>query len=167
MDVKFLFKKRRSVRSFSNKTVDEDVIKKIVETSKLAPSAVNLQPWKIYFVTNGVTRDLINKAYPKKWFSEAPVIGVFTGLTKNNWVRKDGRDYLMCDVTILADYYALAATAEGLGTCYVAAFDEGKVKKALNLNEEDPILLMPTGYPAEEEIPEKNRKDYEEIIEWI
>jgi len=168
MELRNLYKKRYSVRSFQSKEVEEEKIMRVLEKARLAPSAVNFQPWKIYLLRQGEARLKINSAYPKKWFENAPVIAVFTGVEGQNWKRQDGKDYLMCDVTILTDYFVLAATEEGLGTCYVGAFDTETVSEALNLKNEDPILMLPFGYVSEEsKFKEKKRKSVDEIAVWL
>ncbi|MEC9491299.1 nitroreductase family protein [Flexistipes sp.] len=168
MGLKNLFEKRYSVRSFQPKQVEKDTVIRILETARLAPSAVNFQPWKVYLVSQGETRSEINSAYPKKWFENAPHVAVFTGLEGQNWKRQDGKDYLMCDVTIVTDYFVLAATEEGLGTCYVGAFDAGIVADALKLKDEDPILMVPFGYISENvKFKDKKRKSVDEIAVWL
>ncbi|TYB32283.1 MAG: nitroreductase [Flexistipes sinusarabici] len=168
MELKNLFEKRYSVRSFQPKQVEKETIIRILEKARLAPSAVNFQPWKIYIVTQGEARGKINSAYPKKWFENAPVVAVFTGLKGQNWKRQDGKDYLMCDVTIVTDYFVLAATEEGLGTCYVGAFDADIVVEAFKLKDEDPILMVPFGYTSEDsKFKEKKRKSVDEIAVWL
>ncbi len=168
MKVKALFEQRASVRQYKNEKVPKEVILDLADAAKLAPSAVNLQPWKIYIVEKKSVREKINKAYPKEWFRKAPEVAIFCGLKNENWVRNDGRSYLMCDVTILADYFVLAATEAGLGTCYIAAFDENIVKDALGLKQEEPILIVTFGYPDENtNKKEKKRKRVDEIIQWV
>lgn len=166
MRVKELFEQRASVRKYKEEKVPKDVLMEVINTARLAPSAVNLQLWKIYIVTEGETKEKLNKAYPKDWFKQAPGVAVICGLENENWIRKDGRNYLMCDVTILADYFVLAATEAGLGTCYVGAFDENIVKDTLNLKNEDPVLLITFGYPDDSvKKKEKKRKPVDEITE--
>lgn len=168
MELENLFEKRYSARSFQQKNVEKEKIVRILQKARLAPSAKNLQPWKTYLFTEGENRLKINEAYPRKWFAEAPVVAVFTGLQGENWTRMDGKDYLMCDVTILTDYFVLAATEEGLGTCYIGAFDAAKVKEVLNLENEDPLLMVACGYASEDSVvKKKKRKSLEEIAVWM
>ncbi len=113
-------------------------------------------------------KEKIYAGYDRDWFREAPLIVVFTGLMDENWVRGDKADYLMCDVTIIADYFILAATEQGLGTCYIAAFDEDVVHKALELPENEKVLLLtPLGYPKEGVTRERVRKSAEQVATFI
>jgi nitroreductase len=156
---------RYSQRGYQSREVEQDKIDYILQCARLAPSATNKQPWKIYLIKDTQTKEALVKAYNKSWMMEAPLIAVFTGIQSENWLRKDGLDYLMCDVTIIADYFILAATEVGLGTCYVAAFDEQIVKQALHLPEkEKPFLLTPLGYAREGVTRERKRKDLKDFV---
>lgn len=165
MDFYKLVNKRYAVRGYLSKHVEDEKIDYILKVARLAPSAANRQPWKIYIVKDKTVKTALCEAYPRSWLEEAPIIVVFVGLTDNNWIRNDGKDYLLCDVTIIADYFILAATEQGLGTCYIAAFDEAKVKEALNLPENEiPLLMTPLGYPKDGAIRERKRKELGEIV---
>jgi len=75
--------------------------------------------------------------------------------------------YLDVDVAIAMDHLILAATAEGLGTCWIGAFDPTQVKRILHLPAGiEPIILTPLGYPAASPEP-KSRKSFEEVIRYI
>jgi len=168
MEFKDLAEKRYSNRGFLNKPIEKEKIESILENIKTAPSAANRQPWKVYIVSDESIRKELVKSYQRDWFAEAPVIVVFVGLTDANWKRQDGADYLLCDVTLLADYFVLSATEQGLGTCYIAAFDEKVAHSALNLKENEKVLLMtPLGYPREGCTRERNRIDISEIVNFI
>ncbi|KAA0258518.1 nitroreductase [Deferribacter autotrophicus] len=160
-----LVNKRYSFRGYLDKEVEQEKIDYILKCANLAPSAANRQPWKIYLVKDYEVRKKLAEAYPREWLIEAPIIVVFTGITDNNWIRSDGKNYLMCDVTIIADYFILAATEVGLGTCYIAAFDEKKVIDALKLPENEiPFLITPLGYPKDGVTRPRKRKELNEII---
>ncbi len=159
---------RYSYRGYLDKEVEQEKINYILQCARLAPSAKNLQPWKIYMVRSKEVKERVCEAYARDWLKGAPVIVVFVGEKGENWVRWDGEDYLMCDVTIIADYFILAATEMGLGTCYIAAFDRQKLKEALNLPEnEEPFLITPLGYPDPDAKRERNRKPVSDILEEI
>ncbi|BBB33109.1 nitroreductase [Thermotomaculum hydrothermale] len=159
---------RYSYRGYLDRNVEQEKIDYILECARLAPSAKNLQPWKIYIVKSKEMKERVCQAYARDWLKEAPIIAVFVGKKGSNWVRRDGEDYLMCDVTIITDYFVLAATEMGLGTCYIAAFDREKLKEALNLPEnEEPFLMTPLGYPKKEARRERSRKPLPEIVEEV
>ena len=168
MDFYELVNKRFSYRGYINKPVEQNKLEYILECSALAPSAKNEQPWKIYIVQSDEVKEKLYEAYPRDWLKEAPIIVVFVGLEGKHWVRSDGKSYLMCDVTIITDYFILAATEQGLGTCYIAAFDEEKVKAALNLpDNEKPFLMTPLGYPKPDSKRERKRKSLSEIVVYV
>lgn len=159
-----LANQRYSFRGFTDQKVEQEKIDYILQCSQLAPSASNRQPWKIYVIHDAATREKLSQSYQRDWFAEAPVHVVFVGLTDTNWKRKDGADYLMCDVTIIADYFILAATEQGLGSVYIAAFDEQLVRDALSLPQnEKPFLLTPLGYTKKNVTRERRRKNLHEI----
>ena len=159
-----LLERRFSVRGYLDKEVKQSDLEKVCEAVRLAPTAKNAQPFHLWIV-QGEKRSALNRAYGASWFAEAPVVLVFTGLKREGWLRCDGTSYLMCDVAIVADHAVLAATALGLGTCWVAAFDAGAVVEALNLPDgEEPLLLIPLGYPKPGSTRPRVRKGMEQLI---
>lgn len=161
-------KKRYSLRSFDSRPVEKDKIIYILEAARLSPSACNLQPYHFIVVTDKEVRKRIIETYPREWMKNAPVIIVACGDHSTSWKRKDGKDHCDVDVAIAVEHMALAAAELGLGTCWVCAFDADKCHEALNLPENmEPIALMPLGYPTEDNIiPEKRRKNLDEIVSW-
>ncbi len=108
-------------------------------------------------------------AYPKKWFWEAPVIICSCTIPGKAWKREDGKCYADVDVSIAMDHLVLAATNEGLGTCWVAAFKTQIIKENLLADVDkslEPVALTPLGYPAEAPNA-KSRMPYDEIFKII
>jgi nitroreductase len=168
MDFKDLVIERYSCREFSKKVVGDKEIDYILQCARRAPSAHNFQPWKIYIVKDKTVLEKLYESYPGEWLKSANMIAVFAGLTDESWKRADGADYIMCDVTIIADYFIHAATELGLDTCWVAAFDEKKVIEALHLpGNEKPFILTPLGYAVKKVSRETKRKDISEIYKII
>ena len=162
-----LVKKRYSVREFTNQKVEKEKIKKILKTANLAPSAVNYQPWHFIVITEEGLKKSIAKAYPRSWFQEAPVIIAACGDHSQSWKRRDGKDHCDVDVAIAVDHLTLAAADQGLGTCWVCAFDARMVEEVLKLPSHlEAVALIPLGYPQKTEAPEKKRKDWDEIVSW-
>jgi nitroreductase len=160
-----LIQKRFSVRGYEEKEVEESDIQYLFDCALLAPTAANRQPFRLYVVKNHETRMKLADSYQREWFREAPVHLVITGISEESWKRADGLDYLMCDISIVFDHIVLAATEKGLGTCWIAAFDEKIVRKALNLSDREvPYILSPLGYAKPNSTRPRKRKNSEEIL---
>jgi len=167
-----VIRKRKSIRKFSEKPVDKEAILQLLESARLAPSAVNFQPWKFYVCTSEEAKKAIRESYSREWFAGAQVYIVACGDHSRSWKRPaDGKDHCDIDIAIAVEHIVLKATDLGLGTCWVCNFDPLKVKEALHLSEEfEPIVLLPLGYPADNyEADPRNskRKSLEEIAEWV
>ncbi len=159
-----LCKRRSSIRGYEPTPVPEEKLNYVLECARNAPSAANRQPWRIYIVS-GEAKKRLESAYASPWFAEAPMAAVFAGVSGTNWVRGDGKDYLMCDVAIICDHFTLAAADVDLGTCWIAAFDREAVCKALELSpEEEPFVITPLGFPKKGAVREKSRKALAEIV---
>lgn len=158
---------RYSVRTFTDQPVEREKILKILDAARLAPSAVNYQPWKFVVATDAGLRAEICQGYRGEWLRNAPVIIVACGNHQESWKRRDGKDHCDVDVAIAVDHLVLAAAALGLGTCWVCAFDAEQVRRALKLPEHlEPVALIPVGYPGEGPVPLKKRKALDEIVSW-
>lgn len=170
MDFKELSKSRYSTRNFSSRDVDDASLVEIVEAVRNAPSAVNYQPIKLFVLKNDVS--LLQKiagCYHREWIKSAPVIIVVVGLHNSAWKRSsDNKDFTDIDAAIAIDHLTLQATDMGLGTCWVCNFNTSLCKEILQLQaNEEPIAMVPIGYAATDEIPEKKRKTIEEISVWM
>ena len=166
MDFTELIKKRYSVRAYKPDPIDKDQLLSVLEAARLAPTASNRQPFQVIVVhTQGREGDLLS-IYQRDWFVQAPIVLCVCGFPSKAWVRKDGKLYLGVDIAIVMDHMVLAATDIGLGTCFIAAFDEGNARKVLALPEDvEPILFTPLGYPAD--VPGiKKRKNLEELVRY-
>ena len=167
MDYYEVIRKRRSIRAYQNRDVEEDKLKRILEAARIAPSAGNIQPWRFVAIRKDEVKQKLKAAYARPWFWTAPVVICACGIMSEAWKRSDGKTYLDVDVAIAMDHLILAATAEGLGTCWIGAFDPTEVKRILHLPAGiEPIALTPLGYPAESPEP-KPRKPWEEVIRHI
>ncbi len=167
MDFFEVVNKRYSVRSFDSRPVEKEKLLKVLEAGRLAPSAVNYQPRRFVVITDPELKEAISEAYPRDWFKQAPVIIAVVGDHSASWKRKDGKDHCDIDVAIAVDHMTLAATALGLGTCWVCAFDAAHAAKVLQLPEHlEVAVLLPLGYPAKEEQPARRRLELDEIVTW-
>jgi len=158
-------RKRSSVRAFLDKPVDEDVLLSILEAGRLAPSAKNRQEWRFIIVKYSETRKrLVEAAKGQSFVGEAPIVLVACAVD-DGYVMTCGQLSYPIDVAIALDHISLAAVELGLGTCWIGAFYEDKIKEILGIpNGIRVVDLMPIGYPAIPTIKEKTRLPYNEIV---
>ena len=159
--------KRRSIRAYKKDPVEDSKLSRILNAARLAPTAANRQPYSLIVVKDEETKLKLKDAYSQEWFFTAPVIVCACALPDDAWKRNDGKGYVDVDVAIAMDHLILAASAEGLGTCWIAAFKPNVVRDVLNIPDNlEPLILTPLGYP--EVIPEPTfRKSLEEMVREI
>jgi nitroreductase len=160
MNFKDVIRSRYSIRKFLDKDVPDALVAEIIELAKLAPSAGNLQAYKVVVVRD----EKIKKAF---YSIKAPVFLVICALPEASGARYGDRGrnlFSIQDATIFTSYIQLAAVDLGLATVWVGAFREDKVREILGLTKElKPIAIVPLGYPAEEK-SERKRRSLEEIV---
>lgn len=158
---------RLSVRDYTQDPVEEDTIRRILEMARQAPSACNNQPWHFYAVRDEATRHRLFPNERYQWAANAPVVIVACSVPSQSWVRQyDGKNHADVDVAIAMEHIMLAATAEGLGTCWICSFDPAIVRAALALPEEHvPVAITPLGIPNTTAEP-RPRKGFDEIVSW-
>lgn len=161
-----LVKSRHSVRKYLPNPVEQSKLDYIMECVRMAPSAVNFQPWRFAVVTEGTALEALKRVYPRDWIASVPCIVVACVNHNESWHRpSDGKDHGDIDVAIAVEHLCLAATEVGLGTCWVCNFDVRLCAEALSLPAGiEPAVLIPLGYAADSVIPEKKRKPMEGIL---
>lgn len=160
---------RYSCRSFSDMAVSREVILEVIEAARLAPSACNKQPWAFIVIDDLAEREVVIECYNREWIKSAQAFIVACGRNSEAWHRgADNKDHTDIDVSIAIEHICLAATAAGLGSCWVCNFDMKRLREGLNIPEElTPIAIIPLGYPAKDvTTPVKNRKTIEDIVKW-
>ncbi len=172
MEFNEVIKSRESVRNYDpGRPLDQNTLEKILEAGRLAPSAKNIQPWKFLVVSSPEMRKKVDLCYQRDWFHDAPHILVVAGLKNEAWVRSyDGYSSVETDVTIAITHMILAAENEGVGTCWIEAYDPACLRKALNLNNNQVIFgITPLGYPKAGFTKKgvKNRKPLNDIVEYL
>jgi nitroreductase len=165
MDVFEAIAKRRSIRSFTDQPVPDDVQRCILEAGTRAPSAGNMQAWEFVIVKDPAARRLLvdctdagntarNGVFTQEWIMQAPVVVVVCYDVKRMTGRygTKGRTLMtIMDCMLCVENMALAATALGLGSCCVVGFYPDRLKQVLPIPKEiTPLLLLPLGYPAQE-----------------
>ena len=161
-----LVKMRHSVRSYQPQQVEKEKLDYIMECVRLAPSAVNYQPWHFYIIDQPEQLSAIKTAYPREWMQSAPCIIVACTDHNESWHRKiDNKDHADIDIAIAVEHLCLAAAEQGLGTCWVCNFDPSVCREVLSLEDHiEPTVMIPIGYAEEGTAAEKKRKTMEEIF---
>ncbi len=145
---------RCSIRAFQTKPVEEEKILRIIETVNLAPSAGDLQAYEMVVIKDRERKsELARDAFGQSFIAEAPVCLVFLTCPERS-ARKYGQRgselYSIQDATIATTYAMLAATALGLASTWVGAFDTDAVAKTVEAPEgRRPIAILPIGYAAD------------------
>ncbi|MDE1838583.1 MAG: nitroreductase family protein [Thaumarchaeota archaeon] len=163
-------RRRRSIRSFKENTIDESQINEILEAINLAPSSGGLQTFEIYRIKNKETKDKLALAAKGQTFvAQAPLLLVFCANPSRSVERFGERSQLFSvqDATIAAAYAQLTLHAMGLSTVWIGAFDEKQVSEILDIPKgQRPVAILPIGY--ENETPkEKSTRGAKDILHVI
>lgn len=168
MDVFEAIKSRRSIRAFTEDPVSEEEVEKLIEAARSAPSAGNIQPWEFVVVRDPERKKgLCEAALDQTFIEEAPVLIV---VCANVWRSGQGYGsrgvnlYSLQDTAAATQNMLLAATALGLATCWVGAFQEEQARKILNIPDGvRPVAIIPIGHAAEKPSP-RSRRQLDRII---
>ena len=170
MEFKEVIRNRYSCRKYSDKAVEPEKLTAILEAGRIAPTAKNLQEQRIYVLQSDEALAKIDSVTPCRF--GAPVV-IAVAFDKNNVytypgeMKQSGDE----DATIGATHMILAATDEGLGTCWLNRFDPMETAKILGLLENEVlVMLMDVGYAAEDAAPSpmhESRKDLSETVKYL
>lgn len=161
-----LIEKRKSIRSYKPQDVEEEKLNYILQAFRKAPSAKNLQPWKLIVVKDKKKiSDLSIACNNQTFISEAPVLIVACAKEDEAYGVMGGyMNSYPVDVALALEHLILAATEKGLGTCWIGAFKEKLVKDLLNVPDNVRVVaITPVGYPAIEGRT-RGRKPISEIV---
>ena len=172
MEYADLIRARESIRSYDpNRPLTKEILGKILDAGRVAPSAANHQPWKFLVISSSRVLEKVRASYNHQWFKDAPHILIVLGLQNQAWVRSyDGYNSIETDVAIAMTHLILAAENEGVGTCWIAAYNPLILKEALNIKDHQVIFgITPLGYPKPgfKKALNKNRKPLEAIVEFL
>jgi nitroreductase len=136
---------RRSIRRYEDKEIPQDVLDKIVEAGRQAPSAANRQPYHFVIVTDAELKKAISGLI-SRFVKTAPVVIVGCANPKAMLTGK----WSTVDTTIALENMVLAAWSLGVGSCWIGSFNEEKVKSSLKIPQDWKVVaLVCFGYPAE------------------
>jgi nitroreductase len=167
MDVYEAVSTRKSVRAFLDKDIAEDVLSRLFEAARLAPSANNRQEWRFVVVRDATTRRrLAQVAHEQVFVGEAPVV-IACCAEVDDQVMPCGQLSYPIDVANAIDHLMLCAVAEDLGTCWIGAFDEMLVREILEIPRDMRVVaLLPIGYPEDPSPVEKQRLSLNDIVKY-
>ena len=168
MEFDKVIKERFAARGFKSDTISDELITKILDAGRIAPTAKNQQPQKIYVVKSSEGIKKIDEVSPCRY--NAPVVLLICSDKNIAWTNKDYSTYEM-DATIVATHMILEATNIGLNSVWVEMFDKNKTKEIFNLEENiEPVCLIPIGYKEDKVVPSPmhtTKKSLEEMVEYI
>ena len=144
MDVFEAIQERRSIRSYQDTPVPREIMEKILEAGRLAPSAKNCEPWHFIAVTDAAKRKALSGGTWAKFLAQWPLVIVACG------DKKASPDWYAIDVALALENMIITAVSLGLGTCCVGSFTEKDVKTTLKIPEKFEVLVMlAVGYPGD------------------
>lgn len=159
---------RQSVRAYQNKDIEPETLNAVLSAADQSPSAGNLQAYQIILIREkNLILKLVKTTYNQDFMAQAPVVLVFCADTARSSAKygEAGRQlFSVQDATIATTYAQLAATALGLATCWIGAFNEQSVVELLGLKPGlRPVAILPVGWPAES--PERTpRRGLAELV---
>lgn len=168
MDYFKVINERHSIRAYKNKPVESDKLEQILQSVKRTPSAGNLRAYEVYLIRDEKRKGALAVAADHQEFlAEAPVVLIFCAHADRSGRRygERGKDlYSVQDATIACTYAMLAATALGLSTVWVGAFDEEVVRQVIDAPPIlRPVAMLPIGY-ANETPRLKRRRSLNDLV---
>ena len=164
MDVYEAIKLRRSVRAYQDRDLEKEKLCKVLEAARLAPSANNRQEWKFIVVKDrDIRKKLASAASNQSFIAEAPIVFIACA-TESQSTMQCGQPRYTVDVSIAVSFIILQAQELGLGTCWIGAFDEPRVKEILSIPSNIKMVAITLlGYPAQD-YKARPRKQIEQIV---
>jgi nitroreductase len=151
---------RRSIRRYDPRDISEDVLKQILEAGRQAPSAVNRQPVRFVIVNDHEIAKEFSSDLFNRFIKDAPAVIVGCADVKSLLTGK----WAVVDTTIAMQNMVIAAWTLGVGSCWIGAFNEKKVKEALKIPDKWKVVALITlGYPAEQP-KTKKKKAFDELF---
>ncbi len=171
MDFTRVICERESIRSYDpSRPLEKQVLERILDAGRIAPSAANKQPWRFLLISSREVLSQVRRSYTKPWFQEAPHILVVTGRPGEAWSRQDAWNSIETDLAIAMDHMILAAGNEGVGSCWIGAYDPMVLRSALSLGPDDRVYAMtPLGYPKPgfAKKGQKLRKTLQDVVRYL
>ncbi len=158
MEFSELILQRYSTRAYKSTPIPEEALARVLDAARMAPSAGNRQPTGLVVIHTAGREEELSRIFASPWFTQAPILIAACAVMEQAWTRWDGKCYADVDVAIAMDHLILAAANEGLGTCWIGAFDDGAAREILGLPEKvQAVAFTPLGYPADARPPKQRR----------
>ena len=159
MEVKVAIRARRSIRKFKRKELPPEALERILDAARLAPSGANRQPWELVVITDRPRlKGLVPICKDQAFIADCAAFIVGVDDPQQKWAK--------VDLSIALDHLSLMALEEGMGTCWIGAFDAERLAEYVGLPEGKVITVcMALGFP-DETPPARSRKKAEELISW-
>lgn len=149
-----LARSRRSVRKYDlTRSIPENVVERILQAGIDAPTAKNAQPFHLYILRSDEARAKFQSCYNGRWVDDAPLYILVVGEEEEAWVYKDGQNNTVyTDAAIVTTHMMLQAWDDGVGSCWICAFDREKCCElfGLELGKRTPLNVLALGYPLED-----------------
>jgi nitroreductase len=169
LDVLEAIKERRSVRAYTGKEVSDEDVERLIEAARWAPSAGNTQPWAFVVVKDAETKRKLSSATQQTLIKEAPVVIVVcadAARSSRVYGSRGEKLYSIQDTAAATQNILLAAQELGLATCWVGAFRENEVAKAVKVPRNlRPVAMVAVGYPAERPVAPR-RRSFDEVVHY-
>jgi nitroreductase len=160
--------KRKSIRAYASKELTDADVETLIKAATNAPSAGNMQPWAFVAVKDREMKEaLVEVAHGQSFIAQAAVIFVVctdVARTTPRYGERGEKLYSLQDTAAAVMSIMITATHNGLGSCWIGAFDEGMAAEAIGLPKGiRPVALVPLGYPAQNPTP-RPRRPIEEVL---
>lgn len=159
-------KKRFSVRKFKDQKIEQEKMDEVLEAARMAPSARNIQPWKFVVITDAEKREKLTEVCKGQTFvSQAPAT-IAVCVNNLDYEMTCGFRGAVIDAAIAGEHIALQAAELGLGSCWIGAFHQDKLRQLIDLPAEyEAVALLPIGYPDTNK-GNRNLKDKQEVVSY-
>ena len=167
MDIYEAISRRKSVRNFKHEDIPQEIMTRLLESARLAPSASNRQEWRFVVIRDETTRKKIGQAaFGQVHVLQAPAVLACCADTDGH-VMACGQLCYPIDLANAITHITLCAAAEGLGTCWIGAFNEDEVKEILQIPDRIRVVaLLPVGYPEDPAPVEKERLALDDLVSY-
>ena len=159
MDVTGAIKARRSIRKFKRKEIPSELLDHLLDMARTAPSGANRQPWELVIITDRQRlKDIVPVCKDQAFVGDCSAFLIGIDDPQQKWAK--------VDLAIALDHLSLAAVEEGLGTCWIGAFDQARMREYIGLPGDRTVTVcMALGYPDETPAA-RGRKKAEELFSW-